>query len=100
MEANRNDHRATRITGNGQEMKGELAMSPDVAVVVYRRLAAAILARAVLDARNGNGHAAEARLWLVCDPLAGFLFDGLGYDRGKVRRWVQNLEPIQQPALL
>jgi hypothetical protein len=99
MKSNRNDHRATRITGNGQEVKGESAMSPDVAVVVYRRLACAILARAVFDARSGNGSSAEARSWLMYDPLAGFLLDSLGYDRGKVRWWVQGLDPLGVPSL-
>jgi hypothetical protein len=75
-------------------------MPPDVEVVLYRRLACAILARAVLDAQSGNGHAAEARLWLEHGPLADFLLDGLGYDREKVRQWVQGLEPVEQPALI
>lgn len=75
-------------------------MSPDVEALIYRRLAAAILARALLDARSGNGHSAEARAWLERDPLAGDLLAGLGYDREKVCRWVQRLEPLEQPALL
>ncbi len=75
-------------------------MSPDVETVIYRRLACAIVARAALDARNGNGHSAEARAWLERNPLAGFLLDGLGYDWQRVRRWVGKLEPLEQPALL
>jgi hypothetical protein len=42
-----------------------------------RRLAAAILKRAVLDARAGNGQAAVARRWLLGDE-ARILWDGLG----------------------
>lgn len=75
-------------------------MFPDIEALVYRRLACAILARAVFDARSGNGSSAEARLWLMCDPLAGFLLDSLGYDRQRVRRWVEGLEPVAQPALM
>jgi hypothetical protein len=99
MKSNRNDHRATRITGNGQEVKGESAMPPDVEAVVYRRLACAILVRAVLDARSGNGSSAEARAWLEHDPLAGDLLDGLGLNRHCVRRWVQGLDPLGVPSL-
>jgi hypothetical protein len=75
-------------------------VSLHLSAVSYRRLACAIVARAVRDAQAGNGSSAEARRWLVADPLAGFLFDSLGYDRQRVRRWVLELEPLEQPALL
>jgi hypothetical protein len=72
----------------------------DVITFAYRRLACAILYRAVLDARSGNGQAAWARRWLARDPWAGDLLDALGYDRRVVRQWVQELKPLEQPALL
>lgn len=64
----------------------------------YRRLAAAILRRACLDARSGNGHGAEARAWLERDPWAAELAEALGLDPRKVGRWVQGLGPLEQPA--
>jgi hypothetical protein len=65
----------------------------------WRRLAAAIIARAVKDARSGNGYAAEARSWLLSSPLAAYLLDVVEVDRGRVYRWVCELEPLYQPAL-
>lgn len=67
-------------------------MTDTEAVVVYRRLAAAIVRRAALDARGGNGHSAEARRWLVSSPWAGDLLDGLDFDRQRVVAWVLSLE--------
>ena len=65
----------------------------------YRRLACAIIRRAALDARGGNGHSAEARQWLVSSPWAGDLLDGLDFDRRRVLAWVDGLDPLVQPAL-
>ena len=61
----------------------------------YRRLAAAILKRAALDARRDNGKVAlPARSWLVSDPWAAFLLDGLGIARDVVIAWVRRLPDI------
>ena len=65
----------------------------------YRRLAAAIIARAVKDAQSGNGHSAEARSWLLASPLAAYLLDVVEVDPGVVRQWVRELDPLHQPAL-
>lgn len=72
----------------------------DPILFAHRRLAAAILLLAARDARSGNGYAAEARLWLLCDPLAGVLLDSLELDRQRVGKWMGKLEPLAQPALL
>ena len=74
-------------------------VSTDAQAHAYRRLAAAILARAAMDARGDNGHAAQARHWLVSSPWAGDLFDGLNLDRGVVLAWVRELPDQMQPAL-
>lgn len=66
----------------------------------HRRLAAAIILRAIRDARSGNGHAAEARRWLASDPLAADLLDALDIRRERVTAWVEGLGPVLQPALL
>ena len=66
----------------------------------HRRLAAAIVARAALDAKSGNGHSAGARLWLVSSAWCAFLLDSLGRDQGQVTAWVNELDPMQQAALL
>ena len=71
----------------------------DAEALAYRRLAAAILRRAALDARSTNGRAASARRWLVADPWAGDLLDALDLDPGWVRRWVDGLPELRQPAL-
>jgi len=61
----------------------------------YRSLAAAVLLQAMRDARHvsagrrGNGVSElEARRWLVGDPLAQFLADGVGLEREDVLRFV------------
>jgi hypothetical protein len=53
-----------------------------------RRLAAAILARAVRDVRDGNGHSVEARRWLRSD-YARNLFDALGIHPGVANEWIE-----------
>jgi hypothetical protein len=63
-----------------------------------RRLAAAILKRAVLDARSSNGRAAHARRWLVGDD-AGLLFDALGLHPDRVAGWLEELAPAAQDVL-
>jgi hypothetical protein len=65
----------------------------------HRRLAAAIVLRAVRDARSSNGYAAEARRWLLSDPLAADLLDYLDLGQSKLTAWVEGLEPLRQPAL-
>lgn len=69
-------------------------MISDAVVLAYRRLALAIIRRAMLDARRDNGHNAEARRWLLFDPWAGELLDGLGMDRRRILVWVGELEPL------
>ena len=69
-------------------------MSTDAVVLAYRSLACAIIRRAMLDARRDNGHSAEARRWLLFDPWAGELLDGLGLDRRRILVWVDGLEPL------
>jgi hypothetical protein len=65
----------------------------------WRRLAAAIVKRAVLDARSGNGAAAEARRWLASDPRAGCLLDAMDISQERVTAWVSELPPVAQSAL-
>jgi len=48
-------------------------------------LLAAVLRRAVLDARSGNGRSAAARAWLWSDDCA-HLVEALGLDAGAFRR--------------
>ena len=74
-------------------------MTPDAQVLAYRRLAAAILRRAVLDAQSSNGRAAAARRWLLSEPWAGDLLDSLGLDKRRVLVWVGELPEVAQPAL-
>ena len=58
----------------------------------YRRLASAILRRAVLDAKCTNAKVAlPARAWLLADPFAGVLLDGLGISRDVATAWVRGL---------
>ena len=66
----------------------------------WRRLACAILKRAVLDARSKNGVASEARRWLEGDPLAGFLLDSIDLDRRVVVAWLAGLPALAQAPLL
>lgn len=65
----------------------------------WRRLAAAVLRRAVLDARSDNGTAAEARRWLPGDPFCLYLLDAVDLDRQTVAAWVSELPELAQPAL-
>ena len=64
-----------------------------------RRLAAAIVKRAVLDAENGNGYSAGARLWLRSSDWCAYLLDGLDLKHKLVMAWVNELGPIPQAAL-
>jgi hypothetical protein len=64
-----------------------------------RRIAAAILRRAALDARSSNGRAAPAREWLAKDPWAGDLLAALGLNRRVALAWIEDLEPVGQPVL-
>ena len=66
-------------------------MSADAVVLAYRSLACAIIRRAMLDARLDNGHSAEARRWLLFDPWADELLDGLGLDKRQMAVWVSGL---------
>ena len=75
------------------------SMTTDAQALAYRRLAAAILKRAVLDAQSSNGRAAAARRWLLSDPWAGDLLDNLGLDRQRALAWVGNLPEVAQLAL-
>jgi hypothetical protein len=63
-----------------------------------RRLVAAILKRAVKDARDGNGHSAEARRWLRSER-AGVFLDALGIRSDQVAGFLAGLEPVQQTQL-
>jgi hypothetical protein len=61
-----------------------------------RRLAAAVLERAVRDAQAGD---ALARRWLERSPEAGALLDVLGLHRDRARAFVDRLDPPPQAAL-
>ena len=64
----------------------------------WRRLACAIIARAVRDAKSANAALAfEARLWLASE--AGDILDALGIPPSRVARWVAGLEPLLQLSL-
>ncbi len=64
----------------------------------WRRLAAAVLLRALEDARDGNGHSAEARAFLQ-SAQAGDLVLALDLEPADLERVIGGLpEPIQ-PAL-
>ena len=71
-------------------------MTTDAQALAYRRLAAAIIRRAVLDARSGNGRAASARRWLVSSPWCTDLLDALDIDRGAALAWVRELPNLVQ----
>jgi hypothetical protein len=58
----------------------------------WRRLAAAMLKRAALDARSDGEHAAEARRWLARDGMA--YAEALGLPPERVESWVAGLEPL------
>ena len=53
----------------------------------WKRLAAAILARAAKDARAGNR---EAAIWLLSEP-AELLTAGIGLSVSHVKRWAGNV---------
>ena len=73
-------------------------MSDDLAVYVYRRLACAIVERAVRDAKSANpALAVEARSWLASDAVD--ILDALNILPSRVRRWVGGLEPVAQLSL-
>lgn len=66
------------------------------------RIAAAIVWRALLDARSSNGRAAEARRWLRTSPLAREIlaaFPGVGVGQRELEAWIEELPPARQPAL-
>ena len=69
----------------------------DPSLVAYRRLACAILARAVRDAKSGNGHSAEARHWLAGEGAD--LAEQLDIAPSRVAAWVDGLYTLAQPAL-
>ena len=67
-------------------------------VLLYRRLACAIIERAVRDAKSGNAAlAVESRAWLESE--AADLLDALDLDAGRVAGWVAGLTPVAQLAL-
>jgi len=67
--------------------------------LLYHRLACAIVARAVRDAKSANPSLAiEARQWLAGGDGADIL-DALDLDQGAGSRWVQELTPVAQMSL-
>jgi len=72
-------------------------MDADLTLLAYRRLACAILARAVRDAQGGNGHSAEARRWLAGE--GAILAERLDIPPERITRWAGGLEPLAQPVL-
>ena len=72
--------------------------SPDPNCYHWRRLACAIVERAVRDAKSADaGRATEARAWLASEAL-DFL-DALDIPAERVARWVAELAPVAQLAL-
>ena len=61
-----------------------------------RRIAAAVLERAVRDAVAGD---AIARRWLERSPEADALLAGLGLHQDRARTWIGRLDPPPQAAL-
>ena len=61
-----------------------------------RRLAAAVLARAVRDAEAGD---VLARRWLEGSPEAGLLLGAVGLEQDRARAYVERLDPAPQGAL-
>ena len=53
----------------------------------HKRLCCAILLRAVKDVQSGNGHASEARSWLLSDDARN-LCDLVGLSGDRVKKWV------------
>ena len=67
--------------------------------LAYRRLACAIVERATRDASSATPSVAlEARAWLAGD--AEDFLDALDLPAERVVRWVAELEPVAQLALL
>jgi hypothetical protein len=62
------------------------------------RLAAAVLIRAIRDARDGNGHAAGARAWLR-SSYAQDLVTAFDVDPDLLVAYVEGLDPASQPGL-
>ena len=58
----------------------------DSTTTAWRCLAAAILRRAVLDARSGGYYASSARAWLLASDMAANLLDGLGIEREEMQK--------------
>jgi len=54
----------------------------------WRRLIAAIIYRAVLDARSDNEHAPEARVWLLTSSMAKQWIEELDLDLMRIRVWI------------
>jgi hypothetical protein len=71
-----------------------------MSVAGTRRLAFAILLRAVKDAQASDPVLAdEARCWLTSSQMCINLLEMLEIDVGLMRRWINSLEPLRQPAL-
>ena len=60
-------------------MIGNNTMHPS-RTYAYRRLAAAIILRAVRDVQNSNEHSSAALCWLLTSVWAAELMEFLGYD--------------------
>ena len=60
----------------------------------YRRLASAVLLRAVKDSSTEP----EARQWLAEAKLARDLLDGLEIDHAAARGWVRDLAAMAHPG--
>jgi hypothetical protein len=70
----------------------------DAALVGWRRLSAAVLLRAYFDAKDGNGHSAEARAFLESEGAGGLLAE-LGIDPARLGAVVEGLPEPAQPML-
>ena len=75
--------------------------SRDRDLEAYRRIGAAVLWRAALDARHADARGARARAWLERDPWAGELLASVdaGVDRRRLAEWIEEQAPLQQRAL-
>ena len=79
---------------------GKDKSTTDAQAHAYRRLAAAVIWRAALDAKSGNGHAVEARRWLVSSPWCTDLLAWVAPDLAvNVAAWVGDLPEVAQSAL-
>ena len=72
-------------------------MTADPETLAARRLAAAVVLRAVRDARDGNGYSAEARHWLAGDGCD--LASQLDIAPERVTAWVDALPMLVQETL-